>query len=275
MSARAERAGRVLQVIGIVIAAGALVSVVVLFWYFSLPIDHGSLSSDTTIRGGLFLTEDTVSEGGVVLAVPGGLILVAACFLFPAYFMTRGRMGLSNNNRLGGSVAADYRVLALRPQLAWIGVGIVIWLGLLVVPAVGAAAGGWPTSVEEEARQYIYVLSGIYGGFAAGMAVFLSVSLVKKRNYQAMVAAADPRLQSPDPARGFWRWYGYRWRIDAWLSTIGGILIGVSLLALVLGTPLTFVLLLVLGVLLAAVGLVTSLQFWRSGENIGSAEGFS
>ena len=275
MSARGERAGRVLLIVGIVVAATALASVLVLFWYFSLPIDHGSLSADTKVRGGLFLTEDTVSEGGVVLAVPAGLLLVASCLLFPGYFLTRGRMGVSSGTRLGGSVAATYRVLGRRAHVAWIAVAVALWIGLLVVPLASAAAGGWPASVEDDARQYLYLLSGMYGGFAAGIAALLGVSLVKKSHYLAMVAAADTRLQTTDPARGFWRWFGFRWRIDGWLASVGGILVGVSVMALVVGTPLFFAVTLAIGVILIAIAVATSLQFWRAGEAIGAAEGFS
>lgn len=275
MSARGDRAGRALLTIGVVVAAFALAGVLVLFWYFSLPIDHGSLSAETKVRGGLFLTEDTVSEGGVVLAAPAGLLLLASCLLFPGYFLTRGRMGLSSGSRLGGSVAATYRVLGRRAHLAWIAVAVVLWIGLLVVPLVSGAAGGWPAAVEEDARQYVYLLSGLYGGFAAGMAALLGVSLVKKSHYLAMVAAADNRLQTTDRARGFWRWFGFRWRIDGWLATVGGILVGASVMALVVGTPLFFGVTLAIGVVLIAIAVATSLQFWRAGEPIGSAEGFS
>lgn len=275
MSARGERAGRVLLGVGIVVAGAALASVLVLFWYLSLPIDHGSLSEDTTIRGGLFLTEDTVSEGGVVLAVPAGLLLVASCLLFPGYFLTRGRMGQSSGSRLGGSVVATYRVLGTRAHLAWIVVAIALWIGLLVVPLASGAAGGWPSSVEEEARQYIYILSGIYGGLAAGLAALLGVSLVKKRRFLAMAEAADARLETADAAQAFWRWYGYRWRIDGWLATVGGIQLGVSVLALAVGTPVVFGATLAIGVGLLAIGVFTALQFWRAGEAIGSAEGFA
>lgn len=168
MSARGERAGRVLLGVGIVVAVAALASVLVLYRYFGLPIDHGSLSRDPTIRGGLFLTEDTVSVGGVVLAIPAGMLLVAACLFFPGYFLTGGRMALSTGSRIGGSVVATYRVIGTRAHLAWFAVAIALWIGLLVVPLASDAAGGWPSSVEENARQSIHILSGIYGGLAAG-----------------------------------------------------------------------------------------------------------
>jgi hypothetical protein len=275
MSARGERAGRVLLALGIVVAALALAAVLGLFWYFSLPIDHGSLSADTTVRGGLFLTENTVSEGGVVLAAPAGMLLVASCLLFPGYFLTRGRMGLSTGSRLGGSVTARYRVLGTRAHLTWIAIAVALWIGLLVVPLASGASGGWPASVEEDARQYIYILSGIYGGLAAGLAALLGVSLVKKRRFLAMAEAADARLETADAAKAFWRWYGYRWRIDGWLAMVGGILVGVSVLAFAVGTPLFFGVTLAVGVALVAIAVITALQFWRAGEAIGSAEGFA
>jgi len=275
MSARGERAGGVLLIAGVIVAVAALAAVLVLFWYFSLPIDHGSFSQDTTIRGGLFLTEDTVSEGGVVLAIPAGMLLVASCLLFPGYFLTRGKMGLSSGTRLGGSVVASYRVLGTRAHVTWIAIAVVLWIGLLIVPLVSGASGGWPTSVEEDARQYIQILSGIYGGLAAGLAALLGVSLVKKRRFLAMAAASDARLETADAAQAFWRWYSYRWRIDGWLAMVGGILIGASVLALAVGTPLFFGVTLAIGVALVAIGVVTARQFWRAGEAIGSAEGFA
>ena len=177
MSARGERAGRVLLGVGIVVAVAALASVLVLFWYFGLPIDHGSLSEDPTIRGGLFLTEDTVSVGWIVLAIRAGMLLVAACLLFPRYFLTGGRMALSTGSRIGGSVVATYRVIGTRAHLAWIAVAVTLWVGLLVVPLASGAAGGWPSFVEEDARQSIHILSGIYGGLAAGTPLFFGVTL--------------------------------------------------------------------------------------------------
>ena len=177
MSASGERAGRVLLGVGIVAAVAALASVLVLFWYFGLPIDNGSLSKDTTIRGGLFLTEYTVSEGGVVLAIPAGMLLVAGCLLFRGYFLTGGRMAPSTGSRIGGSVVATYRVIGTRAHLAWIAVAVTLWVGLFVVPLASDAAGGWPSSVEEDARQYIHILSGIYGGLAAGTPLFFGVTL--------------------------------------------------------------------------------------------------
>ncbi len=275
MSARAERAGRVLLAVGAVVAAAALASVLVLFWYFSLPIDHGSLSNDTTVRGGLLLTEDTVSEGGVVLAAPAGLLLIASCLLFPGYFLTRGRMALSTGTRLGGSVVASYRVLGTRAHLAWIAIAVALWIGLLVVPLASGASGGWPASVEEDARQCIYLLSGIYGGLAAGLAALLGVSLIKKRRFLAMAAARDARLETADPHQRFWRWYAYRWRIDGWLATVGGTLVGASVLALAVVTPPFFGVTLAIGLALVAIAVATCLQFWRAGEAIASAEGFS
>ncbi|HEY8914135.1 hypothetical protein [Lacisediminihabitans sp.] len=113
------------------------------------------------------------------------------------------------------------------------------------------------------------------GAFAAGLAALLGVSLVKKRHFLAIVAAADTRLQNPDPARDFRRWYGYRWRVDGRLATVGGILIGASVMALVVGIPPFVVVTLGIRVVLVAIAVVTCRQFWRSGESIGSAEGFS
>jgi uncharacterized membrane protein len=274
-SATSARVGRVLLVIGIVIAVVAVASVVVLMWYFSLPIDHGSLSNDTKVRGGLLLTEDTVSEGGVFLAIPAGILLVASCFLFPGYFMSRGRMGLSTSNRVGGSIVANYAVVPARTHVLWLLVAVLFWILLLVVPLISAGAGGWPMGVESDARDYVFVLCGMYGGLAAGIAGLMAVSLVKKQHYLSMQRSSDPRLQGDEAASPFWRWFSYRWRIDGWLAMIGGGLAGVSVMPAVLGSPLICAILLVIALALLVAAVAAARQYGRAGEGLGSAEGFA
>lgn len=267
--------GGALLIIGIIIALLSVASVLVLMWYFSLPIDHGSLSGDVKVRGGLLLTEDTVSQGGLFLAIPGGIMLVACCFLFPGFFLSRGRIDASTSDRLGGSIVAHYGLMSTRTHVTWILVAIVFWIGLLVVPSISAGAGGWPMGVETDARDYIFVLCGMYGGLAAGIAGLLAVSLAKKQHYLSMQRHNDPRLRTDEAGSPFWRWFSYRWRIDGWLAVIGGGLVGVSVLPAALGTPLVCVVLLVIALALLAGSVAAARQYWRAGQPLGSAEGFA
>lgn len=272
-SGSSRTVGRVLLTVGIVIGALAIASVGVLFWFFSLPIDYGYLSDEQTIRGGLLLTEDTVSEGGIVMAIPAGIALVAMCFLFPGYFLSRGQMGRSSGDRSRGSISARFTLLSTRASLRWIGVAVLGWIVILVLPLASGIHGGWPLRIEADARIYIYSIAGMYGAISAGIAFLLAVSLVKKRRQLHLVAAGDPRLKTDDPARGFWRWYCYRWRIDSWLAFLGGASVGVSALTLLGGGILVFAALILGGCAFVGVAIATSRQFWRSGEALGSAEG--
>ncbi|MDL5351557.1 hypothetical protein [Microbacterium sp. zg-YB36] len=261
-------------VIGLVIAVLAALAVGVNLFFFSRVKEISEWQTDVIVPGGFFgLSPSAIEEATFFVAVPGGLALLAFCFIGTGWIM-RGKVGTREREGLqGGTVVSITPILAPRLHLLWLGVAVAFWVALVIVPIVSAMGGGWPITVDDMPQGYVWATLGMYGGLSAAIAGVLLASFLKKRRYLAMVAAEDPRLL--EQPSGFWRWFTFRWRFDLWLAGVGGLLVGISPLPLTMGEALPFVLMLVGGILLIGVGAWCASHYWRAGVPLGVAESYA
>ncbi|MCP2029986.1 hypothetical protein L1277_000050 [Okibacterium sp. HSC-33S16] len=273
-SAAKHRTLNVVVGIGVALAILGLATLAVNLIFFSRVYDVAAWETDVTVPGGFFaLSPTVVDQLSFFVAVPGGLFLLALCFIMTGQVL-RGRVGTRETKGLqGGTVVSSNAILSARAQLAWIGVALAFWVALIIVPMLLALGGGWPSTVRELPQTYVWINLGMYGALAAAIAGVLLVSHVKKQTYLALVSADDARLRE-EPS-GVWRWITFRWRFDLWLGGIGGALIGSCWLALVSGDIVLLLVTLVIGIALFVVAVWMARQYWRAGVPLGMAESFA
>ncbi|MCQ1995169.1 hypothetical protein [Arthrobacter sp. zg-Y1171] len=246
--------------IGVVLALLGVALVAVNLFFLSHAYDLSSWEDDVTVPGGLF-------------ALPGGLFLVAMCFIFTGRVL-RGHVSTTTPKGLeGGTVVSSNTYLSPRAHLAWLGVALAFWIVLIPVPVLLSLGGGWPQTVSDAARGQIWVNLVLYGGLAAAIAGVLFVSHLKKQHYLALSAADNLRLD--EPQRGIWRWLTFRWRFDLWLGAFGGAFIGVSFAFLPYVNPAALVILLAIGAVPMVLGVLLARQYWRAKLPLGLAESFA
>lgn len=158
-------------------------------------------------------------------------------------------------------------------HLAWLAVPLAFWVVLLVVPLQLASDGGWPASLERGPEDSVWFLLALHGGLAAGIAAVVAVSLVKKLAYRARVRAGSETEESGGAA--FWRSFTYRWRFDLWLAMAGGILLGTCWTALYFEDSGFFFGVFGGGVVFLGLAVVTTVNFWRAGEQLAAGESLS
>ena len=260
--------------IGVILAALGALGAGALLLFFSRVKTIESWQTDVVVPGGFFgLSPSEIESALLLIALPGGLFLVALCFIGTGRVM-RGAVGVRDTTgSVSGSVVSHNTVMEPRLHLLWLGVALAFWMLLILVPAVSALLGGWPITVDDMPQGYVWTLLGLYGGLAAAIAGVLLASFLKKRRYAAMHAADDERLLQPPS--GFWRWMTFRWRFDLWLAAAGGALAGLSPVILPFGEVTVFVALLAAGILLLALGVWCAAQYWRAGVPLGFAESYA
>ncbi len=272
--------GRVLSIVGVVLIALALALLIV----GAVLISAGD---SLELSGGDDDTIDGLRGGGAILSTvpPGILLLLSVCFLIPGEQLRRGWIGRNpappDTLLPQASNISRFRMLGAGWHLLWILVGLAVSLTLIGIPLLSWFTGAWPATLSEDSS-----FSGfwtIYGSIAFGVVIAAIASFIKKAGYRR--AAADGRLTTEDPGgRAFWRWVDYRWRFDLWLAGIGGVLIALAPTFIsgdvgpdgdpsALSADLVPVLLMGgAGLVLVVLGILASLQFWRSGEVLGSGE---
>lgn len=260
--------------IGVVLAVIGALLVGALLLFFSRVKTIESWQTDVVVPGGFFgLSTSEIEAALLFTAIPGGLFLLAMCFIGTGRVM-RGAVGLRDTKGLaGGTVVSHNTVMEPRLHLLWLGVALAFWILLILAPTVSALLGGWPITVDDMPQGYVWTVLGMYGALAAAIAGVLLASFLKKRRYAAMHAAEDERLLQPPS--GFWRWMTFRWRFDLWLAAAGAALAGLAAILLPFGEVTTFVALLVGGILLLALGVWCAAQYWRAGVPLGFAESYS
>ena len=221
--------------------------------------------------------------GTLVLVSTVVLPLLATCLVWIGELVRRGRWGGPSGHKPDallpqGSNTARTRLLGLGWSLVWL---------LAALAAAGVLLGMISAATTRE-RFAIWSVNGI---MAAGAAGAVLGSAVKKwvwlrRGHRRAAAApvvhpALARRAGGEPrARTFWRWFGYRWRLDLWLCALGAVGLWFGAVAFAqrasfdsdpavatLGTWLV-----VGGGLLLVVGLWATTQFWRAGEDLASGE---
>ncbi|MBK1789220.1 hypothetical protein [Prauserella cavernicola] len=178
-----------------------------------------------------------------------------------------------------GTFQSQVRLLPTPLHLAW-------FVGLA---ALSVALLGLPLTVEWDFD--IFFVWYLWAAIMVPVNGAVLGSLIKKicyaRWYRRQLAAS-PDGQVVRTKQEFWRWFSYRWRFDLWLCGAASLLIvlGAGLAAALAYIPaddfgdaddilaargITIVLLSI-GVPAMTFGLWACTQYWRSGEEIGSAE---
>lgn len=275
-----RRFGRVLSVIGAVLAALALLLLVagglLMTWVASEPASLDASAADG-LRG--------LAAVGLSV-VPGLLALFGMCGLVGGEQIRRGAITRNPDPPAtalpSASHVSRFRVLPTGWHLLWIAVGVVVSVVLAGLPVISWFTGGWPSSVTGSESFDVYWV--IYGSIAFGVTVAAATSLLKKTAYARAVRSGRVAEGRTGAGQRFWRWFDYRWRFDLWLAGAGAMVAVLALtplstvvgpdatrdqLAGALPASLSFV---ALGVLAVVAGVVCSLNFWRAGEEIGTGE---
>lgn len=256
------------------LAVGALAGLLVFF----TKVKHTSLlETSVTVRGSFLLTERQTEIVSLLIAVPGVLLLLATiAFFFYALLGQGTEIGIERRRWWqGGSVTAKMKPLETRYHLAWIGVAVLAWLLLIVLPVLLASSGAWPATLDRTQAGFTFMTLGFYGALSAALAGILTVSLVKKATYRAEILKRGEGATNGGGGKPFWRWFTFRWRFDLWLAGIGGALAGTCWMALMFKDTAFFLAALGLGLFFTAAGLLTAMQYWRAGEPLGRGESFT
>lgn len=280
VAASNHRFGRVLSIIGVVLAAIALLLVV--GGGIALTLVDGARAG-----GADESTADSAAGvlTGAMTLPPGALALFAMCALVAGEQLRRGSISKNPNppDTLlpSASYVSRFNVLPYRWHIFWVAVGLVISFVLVGIPVISWFTGGWPESVrEEDAFSGFWI---IYGSLAFAVTVAAATSLLKKRLFLRAVASGRATAAG-GPGKSFWRWIDFRWRFDLWLAGIGGLGIALSFTVFsgavgpdgdadeAAAAILPFIGILGAGVVLVVLGAIAAAQFWRAGESLGSGE---
>ncbi|NLF04423.1 MAG: hypothetical protein GX593_05400 [Actinomycetales bacterium] len=258
--------GRGALVVGYVLAAVHLALVVATT---TVSEDHESLAG-------------LVSATGISTAV---VPLLATCFLWIGELSRRGRWGGPSGHKPDallpqGSTTAQVRFVPVGWHALWLAVTAGVAVLLLVASARGLLGD------DPGGRTPVWFINGL---LLAGVAGAVGGSLLKKvvwlRRRSRASAPRHPAVAARRPlgsrGRTFWRWFGYRWRLDLWFCALGALALWASgvLLQLGINDPdepeelrITAFALLGGGALVLAVGLFATTQFWRAREHLASSE---
>ncbi|MCI4658851.1 hypothetical protein [Cryobacterium zhongshanensis] len=272
---RSTRLPRILLAVGTIVA---LLAVALLGYtlYRMATIQGEALAAlnDNTItyRAEFGFIEREMSVLSFLVSIPACMMLVAACFLFPGYQLSRGSYyGRETTFMRGGSNVAVYRPLALWAHALWLLLPLAAWVALIAVPVRSMMAGGWPDGLREEQSTAVWLFLGSYGVIAGGLFATMLASLIKKSFYLAWVWT-HPEAAAGGAGQGFWRWMTYRWRFDLWFAGLGGGFLGACWIALAFEDQPFFQATVLIGAALFVVGVALSLNYWRAGEPLGTGE---
>lgn len=251
---------------------------------YAIVLVHAALLVvDALVSPGLSY-RDSQAWGTAVLWSTVIAPLLAMCFLIIGELLRRGDWGGPSGHKPDALLPQGSNTVTLRAvPLGWHLVWIVIALGVAAALLVGVAADPWTE------RFTVWTVNGIV---AVGIAGAVLASMVKKwswarggnRRFEAP-AVAHPALanRGARASRGqlFWRWVGFRWRLDLWACAFGLIAVWLGVLMLLTrdvfsssaeSTTLAAQILIPGGAVLALVALWATTQFWRSGEDLAGAE---
>lgn len=228
-------------------------------------------SRTVTYRAEFGFVERKLSGLSALIAVPGILLLTAACFLVPGYLLRRGTMHETPTTGLRSrSVLAIYKPLALWAHGLWSLVPLAAWVLLILIPLRSMAGGGWPAGLRDENSTAVWLALGFYGAVASGLFAVIVTSLIKKAYYLAWLRR-HPDTQVDDGKGAFWRWVCFTWRFDLWLAGFGGALIGVCWIGLEFDGQQFVMVASLAGLALLLGGIFVSLNYWRAGRPLGTA----
>ena len=209
--------------------------------------------------------------------------IFSMCLLFIGELLRRGTWGGPSGHKPAAMLPQGSNTVALRMvPLAWHAVWLLAALAASVVLLVMIAADPWSE------RFTVWTVNGI---IAVGTAGAILGSTVKKyawfhggsTRFQPDAVAHPALAKRAETARSqnFWRWVGFRWRLDLWCCAFGLIALWFAVQMLLTRdafegsaqstTTVAFVLL-PGGVVLTLVALWATTQFWRSGEDLAGGE---
>lgn len=248
-----------------------------LLLFFTRVKNTSTLEASVTVPGSFLLTKRQTEIVSLLIAAPGVLLLLAAIAFFFYVLLNRATvLGIEQRQWWkGGSVTAQMKPLETRYHLAWIAAAVLAWLLLIVLPVLLASGGAWPATLDDTQAGFTFMTLGFYGALSATLAVILTVSLIKKTTYRAVILKRGEGAMSGGGGKSFWRWFTFRWRFDLWLAGVGGALIGTCWMALMFGDTVFFLTALCIGLFFTAAGLLTAVQYWRAGEPLGRGESFT
>lgn len=272
--ARSNRAtGRVLTGLGL-----GLVGIALLLLMLGAVLD---ILAGHREDAGRYDAATSLSGTAAVLATipPAVLVLLATCCLIPGEQLRRGQIGRNPDVLSRASHVSRFQPLPTRQHVGWVLIGLLVTVPLLALPMV-AWFTGWPVEQGDDADFTGFWT--IYGGLGLGFVAGAAVSLVKKTAFTRR--QRQRKVVAEAPGRAFWRWFTYRWRLDIWFAGVGGVLLALSPTFIAsdvgpdsAGAPpgahiVAMGAMALAGLLLIAVGVVATLNFWRAGEELGSGE---
>lgn len=209
--------------------------------------------------------------------------IFSMCLLLVGELLRRGTWGGASGHKPDallpqGSNTVDLRMVPLAWHLVW----LLAAFAASVVPLVMIAEDPWSE------RFTVWTVNGI---IAVGTAGAILGSTVKKYAWlrggstrfqpEAVAHPALAKRAESSRSQSFWRWVGYRWRLDLWCCALGLVALWFAAQMLLTReafesstqstTTVAFVLL-PGGALLTLVALWAATQFWRSGEDLAGGE---
>lgn len=281
---RYRRIGLLLSTVGAVLIGCALIAV-----FGGAIVLSGFQADSESFRAGsgeqqlADLIVSVMSTGNVMLC-----LLIALCFLITGEQLRRGGIGRTARPQTTilpkGSYVSSFRPLSSGWHLLWAVLALTVALLLIVAPVVGTVNSSWPTTVYSPGSFSDSWLTT--GMVALALACATWVSLFKKQRYFRRARITGIPDRAGERGTRAWRWLTFRWRLDIWCAGVGGLVIGLSALAIsstdwsyddpnrgdnLLGGGV----ILLLGLVILGFGLWMASNYWKSGEPIGSGESFS
>lgn len=212
-------------------------------------------------------------------------LLFAACFVMLGEQLRRGGIGRSSRAQTRllpqGSYVSSFSPLEVGWHTLWALMTLAAALVLILVPTLATIAGGWPTTLG---GNYAFATSWQTDGIVVlAVAAAALVSLFKKVTYLARVRS---QRAVPSNVSASWRWITFRWRFDLWVAAFGGLLVGLSSIAItstswdvvdpnLMSNLLGGLVVLLPGLAFIALGIWMSSNYWKAGEPMGTAESYS
>jgi len=214
------------------------------------------------------------------------LPLLATVFLWIGELVRRGHWGGPSGHKPDALLPQGSTTVRVRPlPVSWHVLWLVVAAGVALLLLTGLAREALDVSGAEQG----VALWTVHGLLLAGVAGAVLGSLVKKLSWARRRARAGTpshpalaRRRAPDTAgRTFWRWFGFRWRLDLWCSALGAMALWSTGWVLVqrpafpddaASMAAVAVWLGLAGLVLLVGGLWATAQFWRTGEDLASAE---
>jgi hypothetical protein len=199
--------------------------------------------------------------------------------------LRRGGIGRSSRAQTTmlpqGSYVSSFSPLRVGWHTLWALVTLAAALVLILVPTLATITGGWPTTLGGD---YAFATSWQTDGIVVlAIAVASLVSLFKKVTYLARLRS---QRAVPSTVSASWRWLTFRWRFDLWVAAFGGLLVGLSSIAItstswdvadpnLVSNLLGGLVVLLPGLGFIALGMWMSSNYWKAGEPMGAAESYS